>query len=617
MCGIAGIISKNKNKLLEISTLLKYLKNRGPDSTDILNISEKLTFGHTRLSIIDIDNRSNQPMITRSKRNVIVFNGEIYNYKDLKKSFFNDFVFKTNSDTEVLIEGIEKYGFDFLNKVRGFYSFVVYNYENNKIFLAKDVFGKKPLFYYNNNSEFYFSSELHGLNQIIKNNNKHINHFGLTHYFWKGYFHEENTIYKDIKSVVPGEILEFDLNENNLKNISKNDNLKFKFNNENIEREKNIEELLNQSINYRKVSDVDISYLLSGGIDSSLICKLASNNEKINTYYAKNQKDENIFDDMSTEVSKSINSNHNLLEINDLKLDNILQKNFEMFNEPFADYSSIPSYLIYNKISKKTKVAISGDGADEIFGGYQDYKVFALKNFINKLPSSSNLALSYKILNQFKFLPKKILYLFFSFYLNEENLYHLLSNGGWNLYYRKNCMKNNMFNEYFNENLEESVSKKYLNSGDSCLERGFNSYLERLKYDFLVKVDRASMVNSLEIRCPFLDLETFNKMKFCNPFSMVSLFKTKKELKNIIKKLKLGYLDKHKKRGFSIPLEKYLIEKRSLDILQSLIDPNSIICDYFDKDKISKMISNKKNIKDNFYRLWILLVFNYWHLQTK
>ena len=616
MCGIAGIISNDKNKLLEISILLKYLQNRGPDSTDILNINEKLTLGHTRLSIIDIDNRSNQPMMTRSKKNVIVFNGEIYNYKDLKKSFFNNFVFKTNSDTEVLIEGIEKYGFDFLDNVRGFYSFAVYNYECKKIFLAKDLFGKKPLFYYKNSAEFYFSSELHGLTKIIKDNNKNINHFGLTHYFWKGYFHEENTIYKNIKSVIPGEILEFNLNENILKNVKRNNSLKFKFNSQDIRREENIEALLSQSIDYRKVSDVKISYLLSGGVDSSLVCKFASDNEKINTYYAKNQNDENIFDDMSNEVSKSIESNHNLLEINDLKLDDILKKNFEMFNEPFADYSSIPSYLIYKKISQKTKVAISGDGADEIFGGYQDYKLFALKNFINKLPSTSNLSLSYKILNQFKFLPKKILYLFFSFYLNEENLYHLLFNGGWNLYYRKNYMKNNIFNEYFNENLEESVSKKYLDSGNSCLERGFNSYLERLKYDFLVKVDRASMINSLEVRCPFLDLETFNKMKLCNPFSMISLFKTKKELKKILERQGLGYLNKHKKKGFSIPIEKYLVEKRGIEILHTLVESNSIICDYFDKSKISEMISNKKNIQDNYFRLWILLVFNYWHSQT-
>ena len=191
------------------------------------------------------------------------------------------------------------------------------------------------------------------------------------------------TIYKNIKSVIPGEILEFNLNKNILKNVKRNNSLKFKFNSQDIRREENIEALLIQSIDYRKVSDVKISYLLSGGVDSSLVCKFASNNEKINTYYAKNQKDENILDDMSNEVSKSIESNHNLLEINDLKLDDILKKNFEMFNEPFADYSSIPSYLIYKKISQKTKVAISGDGADEIFGGYQDYKLFALKNFIN------------------------------------------------------------------------------------------------------------------------------------------------------------------------------------------------------------------------------------------
>ena len=123
---------KLKNKLFEISYLLKFLKNRGPDSNNILKVSDNLTLGHTRLSIIDINDRSNQPMITRSKKNVIVCNGEIYNFKDLKKNYFDGFSFRTNSDTEVLIEGIEKYGFDFLDKVRGFYSFALYNYEKNK-----------------------------------------------------------------------------------------------------------------------------------------------------------------------------------------------------------------------------------------------------------------------------------------------------------------------------------------------------------------------------------------------------------------------------------------------------------------------------------------------------
>tara|TARA_Y100000389_G_C17465126_1_gene524820 strand:- start:1186 stop:3033 length:1848 start_codon:yes stop_codon:yes gene_type:complete len=614
MCGIAGIISNRNDKQLKISKLLSFLHNRGPDAKNTLNINNKLILGHTRLSIIDIDDRANQPMLSKSRKNVIVFNGEIYNYKELKKSLFNNFIFRTNSDTEVLLEGIEKYGFDFLKNVRGFYSFAIYDYERNRVFLAKDLFGKKPLFYFKNQSEFYFSSDLHGLASL--NENKDINHFGLTHYFWKGYFHEENTIYQNIKSVLPGDILEYDLNNNVLKNFQRNNFLKFSFDKKKRTIE-NIEQLLSESLRYRKVSDVEISYLLSGGVDSSIVCKFASYNEKINTYYVKNKKEPNIFDSLSQKVSDSIESNHNEIEIDELKLDEILQKNFDMFHEPFADSSSIPSYLIYNKISKRTKVAISGDGADEIFGGYQDYKIFLLKNFINSFPSSSNLSLSYKILSKLNFLPKKILYLFFSFYLNEENLYHLLSNGGWNLFYRKNYMKNPIFKEYFDQNLEKNISKKYLDSGNSSMERAFNSYLERLKYDFLVKVDRASMINSLEVRCPFLDLNIFSKLNSCDPFSMVSLIDTKKELKKILERQGLGFLNNHKKRGFSIPLEKYLTEKRGIDILQSLLDPNSIISDYFDRSKISKMITNKKNIKENSFRLWILLVFNHWNLQIQ
>ena len=134
MCGIVGIISNDSNKQLKVLKLLSFLQNRGPDAKKTLNVNNKLILGHTRLSIIDIDDRANQPMLSKSKKNIIVFNGEIYNYKDLKNSFFNNFVFRTNSDTEVLLEGIEKYGFDFLKNVRGFYSFAIYDYEQIRLY---------------------------------------------------------------------------------------------------------------------------------------------------------------------------------------------------------------------------------------------------------------------------------------------------------------------------------------------------------------------------------------------------------------------------------------------------------------------------------------------------
>ena len=612
MCGIAGVVSNSEAAFDKANTLLKFIINRGPDAQRIEKVEKNLFLAHSRLSIIDLNVRSNQPMKSRNNSSYIVFNGEIYNFKELKKIYFNNFPFKTQGDTEVLLEGINKYGFNFLEKLRGFFSFAFYDKTKNKIFIARDSLGKKPLYYYHSDEEFYFSSDLHGLSQIIEKKERNdLNFYGLSHYLWKGYFHDENTVYKNIRSVIPGEVIEYDLYEKKLKLIKKDISPQFEFNKENNINK--IKDLLKEAVNFRKISDVNISYLLSGGVDSSLICKLASEDEIIDTYYAYSKKDPSKFDELSNLVSKNINSNHNILEIDDLDLENMLKKNFQIFHELFADYSSIPSYLIYEKISKKTKVAISGYGADEIFGGYQDYKIFFLKDLLKGLKLDINLSSIYKLFVELKIIPKKYLYLLFSIFLKDQDLHNLLFNGGWNLYFRESYMHEISFKNLFNSNIEKDISKKFINSGKSSLERSFNSYLERLKFDFMVKVDRTSMINALEVRCPFLDSKIYKERKNSNPKKMLDFFSSKKELKQILKQLGLGFLNKYKKRGFSISLDKYLCEKKNSELLNTLLDHNSIIMQHFKKKKIEEMISSEKNIKLNFFRIWILLVLNFWH----
>lgn len=615
MCGIAGVVSNCGDAFNKINTLLKFIISRGPDAQKIQKIEQNLFLAHSRLSIIDLNVRSNQPMKGRDDISYIVFNGEIYNFKELKNTYLNSISFKTQGDTEVLLEGIIKYGFNFLEKIRGFFSFAFYDKKKNKIFLARDPIGKKPLYYYHFNEEFYFSSDLHGLSKIIlEKHRKNINFYGLSHYLWKGYFHDENTIYKNIKSVIPGEVLEYDLKKKRLITIKKNKSTSFSF--KKIYNSKKIKNLLIEAIKYRKVSDVNISYLLSGGIDSSLICKLASEDEIIDTYYAYTKKDQSQFDELSNMVSKNIKSNHNILEIDNLDLEGMLKKNFQIFHEPFADYSSIPSYLIYEKISKKTKVAISGDGADEVFGGYQDYKIFFLKDLLKGFKLNINLSSIYKLFDELKIIPKKYLYLLFSIFLKEGDLYNLLFNGGWNLHFREKYMHEISFKNSFNSNIENDIKKKFIDCGKSSLERSFNSYLERLKFDFMVKVDRTSMINALEVRCPFLDSNIFKEKKNTNPKKMVDLFSSKKELKHELNQLGLGFINKFKKRGFSIPLHIYLCEKKNRELINTLLDQNSIVMEHFKKEKIETMISNESNIKQNFFRIWILLVLNFWHEKT-
>lgn len=618
MCGIAGIVSDFKDINSKILLMLHDLNKRGPDSQDYKFFKNNVVLGHSRLSIIDLDSRSNQPMISSSRRNAITFNGEIYNYKDLKKNYFNQFPFKTSGDTEVLLEGIEKYGFNFIKKIRGFFSFCYYNINDNKIYLFRDELGKKPLYYYHKKKNFYFSSNLHSLVKIINKENLNINNDGLGNYFWKGYFSNNHTIYEDIKSLQPGAILEYDINLNT-KNIKKIlNNLVFDNKNQVSISMNNIKNQIQDAIDIRKTADVDIAYMLSGGIDSSLVCQMASTNSenKINTFYAKFQKKKNLFDSVSNNLAEIIGSNHSIINIDDVNLDQMLKINYDIFHEPFADYSSIPSYLTYKEISKKFKVVITGDGADEFFAGYVDYKLFFLKNLI-KLNIGTNFANSLvnNLLN-INILPKKIIYLISIFILSDSQMYNLLFNGGWNLTCRKKYMLRDVFNNSFSHKIENDEEKKFKESGNNPFERSLNSFLNRLKDDFNVKVDRTSMFNSLEARSPFLDTNLFSFISKRKLTDLIKNFETKSELKEILKLYNLHFLTKHKKEGFTLPLLEYMLDKKNQDLLNSLTDSSCIISSYFEQKKIKKLLSSKKEISKNFYRIWILLVFDKWHRET-
>ena len=434
----------------------------------------------------------------------------------------------------------------------------------------------------------------------------------MAHYFWKGYFIDENTIYKNVKALKPGFCFKY--------NYISNEHKIFKFCNEirikcSASRDARplalIENELEKSLMYRNVSDVDISYLLSGGIDSSLLCFLASKKKKISTYYASFEK-KNEFDVLSQKLSEIIKSNHNVVNIKNVDLDTVLKKNFQIFHEPFADYSSIPSYLIYKEVAKKYKVVITGDGADEFFGGYQDYKIFLLKNKIGNIFKIKNINFFYKILDKFNFLPKKLIYMISILFLEDHNICHLLSNNGWNLYFRKEYMNKDLFDKYFSDNTEKKLSNKFSNAGNNSLERSLNFYLDRLKFNYLVKVDGSSMENSLEARCPFLDIFMINRLSNINPEMIMSLSNNKKELKSILDKNNLSFLTSKKKEGFTPPLKSYMLDKKNVDVINQILESGSIVTNYFDKKKIERLISSKENIEKNYYRIWILLVFHYW-----
>ena len=592
MCGITGF-NWNDKKL--INKITKELSHRGPEYQGSYN-NQNISLGHRRLSIIDLSDAGKQPMSTADNNLKIVFNGEIFNYEELKKDLIKKgHSFKSNSDTEVLINGYSEYGKNILNKVNGQFSFAIYDKIKNKLFLARDQLGINPLYYYWDKKNFIFASEIKAIIPAL--DKLEFDQEQLNNYFIYGYTNSSNSIFKNIYKLAPGSYMEFNLDKNKFK-INRYFEFKYKYKN----NEPTYEEFLNlfeESVKSRLISDVPIGAFLSGGVDSSAVVAIASKYKKnLNTFSVSFDVDKFDESKYSKEISKKFKTKHRILKFNSKKLRSTIKKLVYHYDEPFGDPSAVPTFILSNFAKKHVTVSLSGDGADELFGGYTTYKNYRLLSIQKIYPRFIN-KLLHPIL--FKIVPHSKLYHFFEIGSYPSKLKYARLMSGIT---RDQCKR------YFNIDNKKSLSKysksNEFNYLDFAQETDINQYLTN---NCLAKVDRASLGNALEVRPPFLDksiIEFASKLKpSLRVRRDITKFFLKKSLRNILPK----HILYRKKQGFAIPLKEYFGSE-----LKDIVKKYTI-------EYKSHNYVNIKNLKSDFNSLitnnpkliWRIMMFNLWY----
>lgn len=581
MCGIVGT---NFNPNLDFLKVTNIMKSRGPDNSSVL-LQENNFFGHTRLSIVDLDKEANQPMIFDNI--LIVFNGEIYNYDELKVS--ENLYCKTSSDTEVLIRLYQKYDIDFLHLLNGAFSFCIYDKNKDRFFCARDRYGKKPFYYYVKDNKFIFSSMIKPIISILGFTPK-LNKVALSQYLQYFVPLAPNTFYTDINKLDSSCYLLYENNQISIKKYYKIKTYK-KINDEDTAL-KTIEDILYSSVEQRLKCDVEVGTLLSGGIDSSLISTIYSQitNHQINTFsvgYKTHTKYSEL--PFAQVVANNINSNHTALEIGQKEYINSLEDVFENLEEPHADPAAIPLYLLTSEINRQgIKTVLSGEGSDELFLGYDNYaKFLKYYEFSNSLDTKQ------------------------TSFLNE-----IISSLGGNKeaeYLRRVVKKENIYNS-FGEIYTSSQRKKLLNKVATFKSESpkkdpvdWMSYIDTkiwLGEALLSKVDKMSMANSVEVRNPFLDFRLVD-----TAFSINSDLKIGDTNKYLLKKIASKYIPEEiihrQKKGFNSPFNEWLFDEYSDKLLEDIKKVNRKT-DLFNDVYIDFIYENAKSnkLKQHFYALW-------------
>lgn len=572
MCGFVGAFSSEKLSLnckKKLKTMIHQISHRGPDDFGSYE-EDNFCTQFARLSIIDLKKRSSQPFLDDSRRYVIVYNGEIYNYLEIKKNLQKKNVkFKTTSDTEVVIESFKQWGVKSFNKFEGMFSIAIFDRKENKIILSRDHLGIKPMYYLKLDNIIYFSSEIKALKKIFKFN---LNEEKIIEFCVFGNIAGEDTLIKGVKQINSGEYIEIDNKINLKKNLYFDLRETFY-----ISKKKNyisdIHQSLIDSVQMHTISDVGYATQLSGGLDSSLITaitsKIKSKNFKLHTYSVTLQNknmNEKLYQDL---VSKRYKTTHHHFNCKPQMISKNLEKSIWMYDYPLHHPNIIPSFLMNKLASKnKVKVILSGDGADEIFEGYKWNLDMKEKKYNNPIFSAS--------------------------YLSYEIVKKIFSNIKHSFEHRKKYIKN--------------IDDK--KTAVSLLNQKY--YLDK----WLHRQDRAGMYTSVEIRVPFCNVSLLNKV---NSISHDDKTNFGKNGKFILKEISKNYLSEkifnRKKIGFPLPLNDWFRENKDIrNLINYIQDKKFYSRNIYNHKFVEKLIDSHLKNKINFGReLWILINVELWH----
>ncbi len=601
MCGILGFNWEDEKKVKGLAELLNH---RGPEQ-DGFHVKDGISIGHKRLKIIDLSEKGRQPMYNEDGSVCVTFNGEIFNFPEIKETLEKQgHIFVSHTDTEVLVHGYEQWGINMLERLNGQFAFCIFDKKKNLLFLARDRFGIKPLFYYCNEKRFIFGSEL---KVFLKSDiPKQINKNAMDYYMLFGNTPSEHSILEGVKKLIPGSMLIYDLSAKKIKECRRYWTLSFadQLDMDQAQIEKEIVERLDRAVKLQLVSDVPLGAFLSGGLDSSILVSIMSKYVKdLKTFSIRFDRPDFNESHYAKIVSDKFGTHH--FEI-DFNADNVRELITELpyyYDDPFGDPSMIPTCLVSRVARQHVTVSLSGTGGDELFGGYEHYNDYVRLRTLNNLPvplkwllkhfaALTNILVKEEKLNKLQgFLGKKE---------DPATLYMRL----FSYMFRTKEESSDKLLPY------KDISKHFIYPDDinNAMNYDLNEYLPD---DLLVKEDRASMAVTLEARVPFLDHTLAEFAVRIPPKLKIRMGSKKYILKRAFRDILPHEIIYRKKAGFGVPLIHYFRNELKDFAYNEIFNFDGL--NYYDKDTLRIYWDRHQSKKSNYYRIfWSIMMFNMW-----